>query len=431
MSKLFYHILTATPHYEERQLRSNLVTTALTILALLLPLRLSAQWFGSSQEEIRTLRMMVNGDWERPPIVDMTQEELIEFSFDEMSHQYHRYTYHIEHCDGLWQPSDLLESDYMEGFNDQPIEEWENSHNTTFDYTHYSLTLPNNDVHLKLSGNYRLSVREDNVEVAWFRFCLSEGRKLISATVTTNTDIGMNQSHQQVNINVSYSSLTVRDPATELYTVVMQNLRTDNATVNPTPTYDSGNRLSYEHCRELVFSAGNEYRRFETVNLYSSFMNVDRISFHNPFYHATLTADTRRHAYKFDNDHNGRYLIRYNEATESDTEADYLFVHFALESEELTNGSLYVSGQFGGGNLSSKYKMEYNESQERYEATVLLKQGAYDYQYLWVPNGESVGQTDKVEGDWYETRNEYLTLLYYHPRNARYDRLISTQATKN
>ena len=159
--------------------------------------------------------------------------------------------------------------------------------------------------------------------------------------------------------------------------------------------------------------------------MYDYFMNVDRIAFHDPFYHATLMQDTRRHAYKFDHDHNGRYLIRYNQAGDNDTEADYLFVHFNLASERLTGGRMYVYGHFSGGNLTTKYEMEYNPKERAYQASILLKQGAYDYQYLWVPDGETAGETKPAEGDWYETGNEYLILLYYRERGSRYDRLVS------
>ena len=390
-----------------------------------MPLDSHAQWFGSRSEQINTPRIIVDGDWERTPIVDMTADETIEFSFDEMSHRYHRFTYYIQHCNAQWEPSDILESDYLDGFNDQPIDDWQNSMNTTFDYTHYRLVIPNNEVRLKISGNYRVSIREDGREVAFFKFCMTEGKTLISAKISGNTDIDTHDSHQQMDLTVNYGSLTVRDPAKELYTVVMQNRRTDNAVFNPTPTYDAGNRLTYEHCRQLIFTAGNEFRRFEVVNMYEYHMNVDLISFHDPFYHATLSQDTRHHAYKYDYDHNGRYLIRYNQASDSDTEADYLFVHFNLASDRLTGGRLYVYGHFTGGNLTSKYEMEYNEREKAYQSTVLLKQGAYDYQYLWVPDGESAGQTKPTEGDWYETKNEYLILLYYRQRGSRYDRLVS------
>ena len=402
------------------------ISICLTIVLTAIPYVAWGQWFGSTSDRINTLRMVVGKDWEKPPVVDMTADETIEFSFDEMSHEYHRFTYHITHCDAQWKPSSILESDYLDGFNGQTIDDWRNSLNTTFDYTHYRLVIPNDDVRLKVSGNYRVSVQEDGKEVAYFKFCYSEGKHLIQAKVDGNTDIDSHESHQQVNPTINYGGLTVRDPNKELYTVILQNSRTDNAVVNPTPTYNAGNRLTYEHCRELIFPAGNEFRRFEVINRYDLNLNVDRISFHDPFYHATLIQDLRRHAYTFDFDHNGRYLIRYNQASDSDTEADYMFVHFNLASDRLTSGKLYVSGRFNGGNLISKYEMEYNSQEKAYQATVLLKMGAYDYQYLWVPDGETAGQTKPAEGDWYEAKNDYLILLYYRQRGSRYDRLVST-----
>ncbi len=395
-------------------------------LFLVVPMMLHAQWFSSKSDMINTLRTMSNGDWERAPIVTLGSDETIEFSFDEMSHEYHRFTYHITHCDAQWKPSSLIESEYMDGFNDQPIEDWENSLNTTFDYTHYTLTLPNSEVSLKLSGNYRLSIQEDGKEVAWFRFMIVENMHNLSATVDGNTDIDTRKSHQQLDMTVSLNGLNVTNHDREIYTVVMQNRRFDNAVIDPKPTYNSGNRLTYEHCRELIFPAGNEFRRFEIINMYDYFRNVDRVSFHDPYYHATLMQDTRHHAYSFDFDHNGRYLIRYNQASDSDTEADYLFVHFNLASDLMTGGKMYVSGHFTGGNLISRYEMEYNAQEKAYQATLLLKMGAYDYQYIWVPDGQTGGQTKPTEGDWYETKNEYLILLYYRQRGSRYDRLVST-----
>lgn len=392
---------------------------------IFVPMMLHAQWFSCSSDMINTLRTISNGDWERIPMITLGSDETIEFSFDEMSHQYHRFTYHLMHCDAQWEPSNLIESEYMDGFNDLPIEEWQNSLNTTFDYTHYTLTLPNNDVTLKLSGNYRLSIQEDGNEVAWFRFLVTEDKHNLSASVDGNTDVDTRKSHQQVNMSVSLNGLNVTNYEHEIYTVVMQNRRFDNAVLNPQPTYNAGSRLTYEHCPSLIFPAGNEFRRFEIINLYDYFKNVDRVSYHDPYYHASLMEDTRHHAYTFDFDHNGRYLIRYNQASDSDTEADYLFVHFSLASERLSSGKMYVSGHFNGGNFTSKYEMEYNAQEKVYQATILLKMGAYDYQYLWVPDGETAGQTKPTEGDWYETKNEYLILLYYRERGSRYDRLIS------
>jgi len=125
--------------------RKRIFNTVFTAaLLFLLPAAVKAQWSGSSSERINTLRMIADGDWERMPLLTLNSDETIEFSFDEMSHQYRRFTYHITHCDAGWVPSDLIESEYLDGFNDRPVDDWKKSLNTTFAYTHYRLTLPNN-----------------------------------------------------------------------------------------------------------------------------------------------------------------------------------------------------------------------------------------------------------------------------------------------
>jgi hypothetical protein len=95
-----------------------------------------------------------------------------------MSHVYHRYVYRIVHCNADWSQSDILEIDYLEGFNDVVIEDWENSVNTNQLYTHYQFSLPNENVALKASGNYRVEVYDDEEDfetpVASFDFSVVE-----------------------------------------------------------------------------------------------------------------------------------------------------------------------------------------------------------------------------------------------------------------
>lgn len=413
-------------------MRTKLFSLVIVIASILMPFTLCAQtWSGSTSEQIRTLRMTVNGDWLQAPVIGLGTEDFIELSFDEMSHDYHRYTYHIEHCNALWEKSDLLLSDYLDGFDDETIDEWQNSRNTTFDYTHYTMRLPNEQAVLKLSGNYRVSIMENGEEVAWFRFCVAEQAARLTVSADTRTDIDYNDSHCQLRAQVSFQTLNIIDPSRELLLTAMQNLRFDNAVQGLAPDFMSGTSAGYQHCKELIFPAGNEFRRFEITDMYTGMMNVDRISWHEPYYHASLDKDLRHHAYNHDSDHNGRFLIRTTQGNEdeSDTEADYVFVHFTLDSPELDGGSLYVGSMYGGGGLDGSSRMEYDHAAHAYTLTQLMKHGAYDYQYLWVPDGETAGQTARIDGDWYETGNEYLVLLYLREFGSRYDRLVGVSGS--
>ena len=410
---------------------------------------------------IHTLQTIVNDDWLHDDVITLGTDDWVTISFDHFTHDYHRFIYKIVHCNADWTPSDLFEVDYMDGFNNQPIEDYDNSLNTTMLYTHYRLDLPNDDIQFKVSGNYRVEIYLDEEDAAELQ-AKGEGLKVngqepransqepiathplvavaffrvvepcmgLSVAVTGNTDIDTNLSHQQVSFVLNYPPGEVVDPATEIKPYIYQNGRTDNHVALVKPTYVTPGRLEYVHNRALIFPAGNEYRRFEVINMHYATQGVDRMAYFAPYYHATLFADAPRRNYSFDMDHDGRYLIRYNLAQDTDTEADYLFVHFTLDMPRRTGGDFYLTGEFTYNSFTPEYKMEYNEAEQVYEATVMLKQGAYDFMYLWVPEGSGVGQTGPAEGNFYEAENEYQVYIYHRPFGGRYDRLVAAQQVK-
>ena len=382
---------------------------------------------------IQTVQTLVNNDFKAPPVIALDQDDHIELSFDELSHDYHQYCYRLTHCNADWTPSDLNEMDYMDGFDENFIEDYELSDVTTMEYTHYRLFLPNDDVQLKLSGNYLITVydRDDpDHPVLKAGFSVLDKKANVMTTVSGDTDIDHNKTHQQVSFKVNYTGYTVRNAQQELKAVVIQNGRADNAVTDLKPTYMTGNEVEYTHNRKLIFKAGNEFRRFETVSTRHVSMRVESLQFFDPYYHATLLPDDPRNRnYSYDQDQNGRFLIRNEDALESDdTEADYFFVHFSLPQEKpFTNGRLYLQGQFTYNRFDRQTEMKYNHDTRSYECTLLLKQGAYNYQYLYVPKGSRTGQTFPTEGDFFETENEYLILIYHRPFGERYDQLIGMQ----
>ena len=386
---------------------------------------------------IHTLQTIVNGDWLHDDVITLGTDDWVTISFDHFTHDYHRFTYKIVHCNADWTPSDLFEVDYMDGFNGQPIEDYENSLNTTMLYTHYRVDLPNDDIQFKVSGNYRVEIYLDEEEesnspllVAMACFRIVEPSMGLNVSVTSNTDIDTNLSHQQVSFTLNYPPNEVIDPATEIKPYIYQNGRTDNCVSLLKPTFVTPGRIEYVHNRALIFPAGNEYRRFEVINMHYATQGVDRMSYFAPYYHATLLPDTPRRNYSYDVDHDGRYLIRYNLAQDVDTESDYLFVHFTLDMPHRTGGNFYLTGEFAYNNFTPEYQMTYNDTEQTYEATLLLKQGAYDFMYLWVPDGQSVGQTGPAEGNFYEAENEYQVYIYHRPFGGRYDRLVAAQQIK-
>ena len=385
-------------------------------------------------QDIKTLQVIANDDWMQPPVITLNSNDFIHITFDELTHQYHRYMYVITHCNADWSPSGLTEIDYLNGFNNNPIDDYKPSFNTTMLYTHYKLRIPNDDVQVTASGNYTVTVyNDDDQDSPVLKACFSvlEKQVSVSATVSSNTDIDTNASHQQVSFTVNHAGYGINNPQNEVKVQVYQNQRWDNMVTNVVPTYMSPGQLQYVHNRNLIFDAGNEYRRFEITNVHYATQGVDKIEYFEPYYHAVLFPDQARRNYSFDVDQNGRYYIRYNLAEDNETEADYLFVHFTLDWDQaLTDGDFYLQGEFTNDRFDPSNKLTYNREDQAYEGVQLLKQGAYNYMYLYVPKGGTKGETGPAAGNFYETENEYMVLIYHRPFGGRYDKLIGMQTVK-
>ncbi len=404
------------------------------MILLFFPLSLFAQFTRSMVGDIRSLQMVLNDDWSNPAVLTLGSDDEIVFSFDEMSHTYNRYTYRIVHCNSDWTPSELFEIDYLDGFNNRPIEDWSNSENTTQLYTHYEFVIPNESVGLKVSGNYKVEIYDDDSSVdepvAMFGFCVLDRRVGIDVQVSGNTEVDLNDKHQQVSFEIDYAGLNVSDPANDIKVVVVQNGRLDNRVSGIKPTYITSNKLQYVYKKELVFEAGNEYRRFELTDPYSPGMNVERVAFSDPYYNAELYIDKAGKSYRNYYDENGRFFVNTLEGYGTDLEADYALVHFCLDAPYRSGGQYYLSGDAWGNRFADSNIMQYDAARGVYTATQLLKFGVYNYSYLWLPDGSERALTEFSEGNFYNTENEYTVYVYHRDFGARYDTLIGMQRVK-
>lgn len=364
------------------------------------------------------------------PILTLGESDQLNVNFDLIDYDVHYLRYSIKHCNADWQPSQLIESEYVSGFNQSDITDYAQSEGTFTHYFNYNFTLPNEDMQILKSGNYLLSVYEqDNPENVLFqtRFYVCEHTVNVAVETTSRTDIDYNNAHQQVSFEVSYKPGAIKTPYEELTAIVTQNSRTDNAVQVNRPMMVGGNKVTYDHIPSLIFNAGNEYRRMETVNVNSLNMGVSKIEYFEPYYHATVATDMPRAKtqYLYDQTQYGRFTIRNAEATDSRTQADYIITHFTLAPDEiLPKGKIHIQGEFTQGLPSSATLMHYEPESGSYTCDLMLKQGHYNYQYLFVPDGTETGQTSYIEGDKYQTINEYLVKVYDRPMGERYDHLV-------
>lgn len=392
-----------------------------------------AQYTRSLSEDIHTVRVLAGGDVLQPPVLPLGRGRF-NVSFDRMGHDYTRYIYKVQLCNADWTVADeVFESDYMSGFNNQPIEDYETSFNTTQLYTHYSLDFPNENCRLLLPGNYRVSIFEEDEDepVAEACFCLYSQQMNVTASVSSNTDIDVNKSHQQVSVALNYGALKVVDPRRELHTVVLQNRRWDNAVTDVAPNIQKASGAEWTHRRELIFPAGNEYHKCEILDVHRAGMGVDRIGWYEPYFHATLFASERARNYTDEGDTNGIFVVRHSGDEDNDTQSEYLIVHFPFKADYIPGGQMYVCGLWDNGSPDPRCRMTYDEATGTYEAAVLLKQGYYSYQYRFYPDEGGAGDTQLTDGNYYETENEYLVLVYHRAQGARYDALVAMTRVKS
>ncbi len=373
----------------------------------------------------KTLTTIVNGDWLNRPVMLLNTNDVLAIGFDEMSHNYHQLSYRIEHCEYDWTPSDgIFESDWLEGFNNNPIDDYQHSINTTLPYTHYQLTIPNERCRLKMSGNYRLTVIDEdagNEEVLQVEFFVVEPLMDLGLSVSSNTDVDHNVSHQQVDVALRYNSLRITNLAEELRTVVMQNWREDTARRDLTPTSVSMQGLEWTHQRQLIFDGGNEYHKFEVLDVSHPTMGIERINWDGHQYDVYPFMATERRNYLTDVDADGAFCIRNSERSESDYTCEYVWVNFVLKAP--WQGELYVAGHWATDADREAYKMRYDGSRGVYFTRLLLKQGYYSYCYT-----TPTSAVPPSEGNFYQTENRYQAFVYYKGVMDRTWRLVSYRA---
>ncbi|MDE6395950.1 MAG: DUF5103 domain-containing protein [Muribaculaceae bacterium] len=365
------------------------------------------------------------------PVLKMGNPEGLVIEFDILGDEREYLRYELLHCDYDWKRSKLSDFEAVEGMNEGRVEDYQFSMTTTVPYVHYRIRFPEDALQPKVSGNYILRIfneSDPDETLANVRFRVSEESALIGAEVTSRTDKDYNREHQQLSVTVDTERSGVGDLFNEVFTIIEQNGYPDGAHVLTKPLRVSGRTLIYEHLKDLIFEAGNEYHRFETVSNHQTGMGVDRIEYHAPYYNHYLYTDTPRKntSYLYDETLHGGFVVREYNSEESDVDADYVVVHFSLEMPEQENVDIFIDSDAFQRQLSPESRMIFNRATGRYEKAALLKQGAYSYRYIAVPTNAVAGN-NSIDGNKFQTLNIYNISVYSRRSGDRYDRLIGTQ----
>jgi hypothetical protein len=379
--------------------------------------------------QIKSVEFYALGKEGSLPIINLRTNEQVLLSFDDLSSSSRNFTYTIEHCDAQWQSSRLSPTEYLQSFTDDRIMDYRYSTGTRQKYVHYELILPNQNIVPKIAGNYLLKVYEDgdqNRPVLTRRLYVLGSKVSIAADIMASQNTSLRETNQKINFQLDYGALNVQNPYTDIRTFIMQNARTPTGIMNNRPAYIRGTQLIYNDVNTNDFAGGNEFRHFDTRSLRVNSDRIDRI-YRDTANTVMLLTDHSRDKlnYTFQYDNDGKYFIGNQEGRDPRTDADYAHIYFNLAANKTDkDGAVYIVGQFNNYQLTADNKMDFDNTSGRFYTSLFLKQGVYDYEYVWVDATTQKPDSTLLEGSHFETENDYQLLVYYRPVGARWDELV-------
>ncbi len=358
--------------------------------------------------------------------------EAIELTFDILDDQYDRLEYSIRHCDSDFNVDDLSFDEYAEGFDRRPLDESSESFNTLQRFTHYTLTIPNRDISLTISGNYIVNVYDDDdpdTPILTKRFMVYEDNgTIISARVEQPFLPEYQMQCQQLYVDIDNSRLRVYNPEKYMKVYAIQN-GDHNSRHQLKISGFLHEQVQYHHNDGgNIFDGGNEYDFLDAKDVHFRSLGIDAILYQNNRYHYVLTPTAYDEAYFNNGDINGAYYIKNDRGFDRDLESDYIDVTFRLKYDPFTDYNIYLYGALTNWQCLPEYQLKWNGDTRLWENTTLLKQGLYNYKFAFLDaDGRIAGYSS---GNNFNTLNDYLIMVYTTLTRDRGDRLVSCKILK-
>ena len=397
--------------------------------------KLSAQFEGIEfmdliyYEHLKSVEFIHSEKFGDLPVVELNSRSELTLKFDDMEAGDKLYTYRIIHCDKNWNPTALDDFEYLDGFNGEEIDVISYSAGTLDDYTHYKLTIPNEDITWTLSGNYLLVVYEGEIDsgtpVISKKFMVTEQSASVGIDIVNSRDVMKLKSHQRINLILNPLKQRIANPLSEISATIYQNSRWDNVQSDLLPESISGNNIIWRNNPEILFEAGKPFRnfRFFSLNYTTEFIYSIDLEKDETIILLDLQESRQNRRFIDDFDMNGKSFVLNDDRPNSDTQSEYATVILTYQQAIPYQNDMYIIGAFNNWKISPYYKMDYITDQQLYYKELFLKQGYYDY--LFATSDGTVINTEETEGNFFETVNNYTTIIYYSQYGARYDRILT------
>lgn len=361
--------------------------------------------------------------------------ESFEIQFDDLFGNEADYYYTITQYNYDWTPTNLAKVEYLNGVDNQRIITYENSYNTLQQYSHYRQVFPNRFNRITKSGNYMLKIYNDSQELLFSRkFIVFEDQLNVRIGIRRARDMEFINEKHNVEMSINYGDRILQDPINNVKVSLFQNGNWKSEIKNIKPQYTIGTELIYRYDKETQFWAGNEYYTLDNSNIRMVNNSVARVTSGDNIYNSFLYVNYPRknNVYTFFPDFNGNFIVRNINTENPDIEADYSWVYFTLDAPTFfKNESLHVTGMFNNYALTEENKMTYNKQTKMFEKAILIKQGFTNYNYVLTDKNGKVMHRDAIDGNFFQTENNYTAIIYYRGNNDRYDRVIGVSTTSS
>jgi hypothetical protein len=372
--------------------------------------------------DFRSIQLYSGSNPTTAPIIRLGSGETLHLSFDHLSAENDMFTVRAEHRDADWSESSLFEGFYMTGQLYDYISDPVQSIAVAPNYMHYSYSFPNRIFSFEISGNYLLHVDDYRTGERIFSipFMIYEDTGAVSTTIEELFGLDSHHflHHQLFATYIQPDFVMMPDQDISIYFVQNQFWgRSLQATVTDMSEPD---RIRLHIPREEAFPGTYEFRPLRMQDIDN--LPVEFIEVRKDTEPPTLIRD--RDVINFGVNPSIRASNRQGNP-ESVRDSRYGRVIFVLDRPEHLHAgnTIYITGPFVNWSVDERNRMQYDKETDQYTASVLVKEGIYDYKYVIVEDGRL--DDLRLDDSFADSRQEYHTLIYYRDLQLNADRMLN------
>lgn len=377
--------------------------------------------------ELRTFLLHPAGQAQSLAVAPLGEVGALSLQFDDVSANTQALNYTWVHCNRNWNPSPLLSTEYLEGFLEGQLHQGTLSFNTYLPYSHFSDQLPHANCMPRISGNYYLLIYEQdpNDYLVKYPVVFYENAAGIQSSIHRTADVSLTKTHQEIDALVDLSGFSVQNPFSDVQLSLVQN-RNWASLRTLAPRYLRNGSYDFDYNNgENAFPGTNIFRFLDSKNIPVPTLRIPKYELQD-LWRAFILPDKPRGIDPFVNqdDARGAYVPRKQGASPS-TEADYIWLDFWVEDLERSGQrNLFVVGDFNQYRQAEEYQLVYDEKEQAYRGSVLVKQGYLEYHLAEWDAETQRWDLQYTEANHWNCPNDYTAILYLREWGQRYDRVI-------